>query len=456
VPEARGERAPQARGARRSATATATATPTTRRGAQARPAPVALLARPLASYYILVGATLLLLGLGLVMVFSASSILEFKSTGSASRLFQKQLMWVVIGLPAMWCAARLPVRFFRALAYPLLIVSMALLVLVFVPGIGFGVPGAVRWIGYGPLTLQPSELAKLALVLWGADLFARKPKLLGDWKHLYIPLVPVTTVIVALVMLEPDMGTTLVLLCILVALLWVAGVPGRQFGAVFAALVSLSAVVAVTESYRLNRLQFWLHPERDPLGKGMQALQGRIGIAQGGWFGLGLGNSRQKWGILPNSHTDFIFAIIGEELGLLGTLIVVVLFALLAYAGIRIATRSTDSFSRYAAAAVTIWLLGQAVINMGAVVGLVPITGIPLPLISFGGSALVPTLFALGMLASFARREPGAAEALAARGPGPLERATRWSARYYGFGPAPSGPASVRKGRRRRRSRGQQ
>jgi cell division protein FtsW len=442
VPEARGVPVPEARGVRRPEARSAPALPQ-----------VALLARPLASYYILVGATLLLLGLGLVMVFSASSILEFETTGSASRLFQKQLMWVAIGLPALWSASRLPVRFFRVIAYPLLIASIVLLVLV--PIMGFGTDGAIRWISFGPVTLQPSELAKLALVLWGADLFARKPKLLGDWKHLYIPLVPVTTVIVSLVMLEPDMGTTLVVLCILVALLWVAGVPGRQFGGFFAILVSLSALVAVTESYRLARLQFWLHPERDPLGKGMQALQGRIGIAQGGWFGLGLGNSRQKWGILPNSHTDFIFAIIGEELGLLGTLIVVALFALLGYAGIRIATRSTDPFSRYAAAAVTIWLLGQAIINMGAVVGLVPITGIPLPLISFGGSALVPTLFALGMLASFARREPGAAEALAARGPGPLQRTTRWAARYYGFGPAPSGPGSSRRARRRRRSRGQ-
>jgi cell division protein FtsW len=437
------------------------ATKTSTRSAAPATPQVTLLSRPLASYYIIVGATVLLLGIGLVMVFSASSITEYEKTlqrtgvGSSSGLFRKQLMWVAIGLPAMALASRLPVRFFRALAYPLLILAIVLLVLVFVPGIGFGVNGSVRWIGYGPFTLQPSELAKLGLALWGADLFARKPKLLDQWKHIYIPLLPVATVIVALIMLEPDMGTTLVVLCIVISLMWLAGVPGRQFAGLLGAIAAFSGFIAIAEPYRLARLQAWLHPERDALNKGLQAVQGKIGIAQGGWFGLGLGNSRQKWGILPNSQTDFIFAIIGEELGLLGTLIVVALFALLAYAGIRIAQRSTDQFSRYAAAAVTVWLLSQAIINMGAVVGLVPITGIPLPLISFGGSALVPTLFALGMLASFARREPGAAEALAARGTGPVQHAMRWAARYYGFGPAPSAGTSPARRRRRRRASSQ-
>lgn len=422
-----------------------------RRAAETSTPTLALLARPLASYYLLVGATLLLLGLGLVMVFSASSITEYAEFGSSSGLLRKQLMWVGIGLPTMWVASRLPVRVFRALAYPLLLLSIALLLLVFVPGIGFGVPGATRWIGFGPVSLQPSELAKLGLALWGADLFARKQRLLDQGSHLYIPLVPVTTVIVTLIMLEPDMGTTLVVLCILVSLLWVAGVPGRQFGFLFALLLAFSGIIAVAEPYRWARILAWLHPENDALNKGFQAVQGKIGIAQGGWFGFGLGNSRQKWGILPNSQTDFIFAIIGEELGLLGTFIVVALFALLGYLGIRIALRSTDPFSRYAAAAVTVWLLGQAFINMAAVVGLVPITGIPLPLISFGGSALVPTLFALGMLASFARREPGAAEAIAARGPGPATRTLRLASRYYGFGPAPSTSRPLRSRRRRRR-----
>jgi cell division protein FtsW len=430
------------------------------RSAPVRPKPQAafdarlsLLDRPLASYYLLVGATLLLLGMGLVMVFSASSIYAFEKSGSSFTLFQRQLMWVAIGLPAMWFATLMPVRFFRRLAYPLLLLTVSLLVLVLVKG--KSVDGATRWLVLGPVQLQPSELAKLALALWGADLYARKPKLLADWRHAFIPLVPVTTLMAGLIMLEPDMGTTLVLLCVLVSLFWVVGMPARQFAAFFGLLTAFSAAVAIVEPYRLDRIKAFLSPDTDVLGTGYQAMQGRIGIAQGGWFGLGLGNSRQKWGILPNSQTDFIFAIIGEELGLLGTVIVIALFALLAYVGLRIATRSTDRFSRYAAAAVTLWMLGQALINMGAVVGLVPITGIPLPLISFGGSSLVPTLFAIGMLASFARREPGAAEALAARGPLPIRRGARWAARYYGFGPAPYGPGvRISRQRTRRGSRG--
>jgi cell division protein FtsW len=335
----------------------------------------------------------------------------------------------------------------------LLLLTVSLLVLVLVRG--KTVDGATRWLVVGPLTLQPSELAKLALALWGADLYARKPKLLSDWRHAFIPLLPVTTLMAGLIMLEPDMGTTLVLFCVLIALFWVVGMPARQFGGFFGVMTACSVVIAMIEPYRLDRIRAFLNPDTDVLGTGYQAMQGRIGIAQGGWFGLGLGNSRQKWGILPNGDTDFIFAIIGEELGLLGTVIVIALFALLAYVGLRIATRTTDRFSRYAAAAVTIWMLGQAIINMGAVVGLVPITGIPLPLISFGGSSLVPTLFALGMLASFARREPGAAEALAARGPRPLRRGIRWAARYYGFGPGPYEPgARTSRPRNRRRQRG--
>lgn len=414
---------------------------------------MALLARPLASYYVIVGVTLLLLGIGLVMVFSASSIDAFANNRSSTGLLRKQLMWVAIGLPAMWAASRLPVAFFRLLAYPFLIGAIVLNVLV--PLIGIGEGGAVRWLQVGPLRMQPSELAKLALALWGADLYARKAKLLTDWKHVFVPLLPVATLLIALVMIQRDMGTSLTIMCVVVALLWVVGLSKTHFVAFVGMIVTLCALLAVSEPYRRARVQTFLNPDADPLGAGLQAVQGRIGIAQGGWFGLGLGNSRQKWGILPNSETDFIFAIIGEELGLLGTLIVVALFGLLAYVGIRTAQRSTDSFSRYASAAVTVWLLGQAMINMGAVVGLVPITGIPLPLISSGGSALVTTLFALGMLASFARREPGAAEALAARGIGPVGRTARWAARYYGFGPAPSGAPPKRRRRRRRRASAQ-
>jgi cell division protein FtsW len=418
-----------------------------RAASRSRPAARAsLLTRPLASYYLLLSSTLLLVALGLFMVLSASSVTEFAKSGSSFTLFRKQLLWVGIALPLMWVAVHLPVRVFRRLAYPVLLGAVVLLIMVLV--IGFEVDGATRWMMVGPFSVQPSEFAKLALALWGADLLARKAKLLHQWKHVFVPLLPVATLLALLIILEPDMGTMMALLCVVVGLLWVVGVPMRVFALLSAALVAILAGVAVSSPYRYDRITAWLDPEAHASNNAYQAIQGKIAIAQGGWFGVGPGASRQKWGALPASQTDYIFGIIGEELGLVGTLVVVLLFGVLAYAGIRIAMRSVDPFCRYAAAAVTCWIVGQAVINIAVVVGLVPVTGIPLPLISFGGSSLLTTLFAVGMLAAFARNEPEAAAALAARGPTAVRRAGRWAVRYYGFGPAPSGP-----GRRRTRTR---
>ena len=300
-----------------------------------------------------------------------------------------------------------------------------LLVAVMVPGIGRSSHGATRWIDLpAGMQIQPSEPAKLALVLWGADLLTRKDKLLGDWKHVLIPLVPGTLVLVGLVMLEPDLGTTVVLVAVLLALLWVSGASGRVFGGLGISLAGLAGLLALSAPYRMARLVSFRDPFAHAAGSGYQAVHGIYALASGGWFGVGLGASREKWAYLPNAYTDYIYAIIGEELGLLGTLAVLGLFALLGYAGIRIASRSKDRFTQLAAAGVTAWLLCQALVNIGYVIGLLPVTGIPLPLVSFGGSALVPTLIALGMLLSFARREPGAAAALARRG-APMRRLRR-------------------------------
>ncbi len=423
-------------------------------GAASKPR-MPLLARPLTSYYLLVGSALLLLGLGLVMVLSASSVDSYSTSGSSLRVFQRQLLWVLIGLPMFWVGSRLPVRAFRLLAYPLLLGSVVGLLLVFVPGIGAPpVSGARRWIEIGPVRFQPSEVAKFALVLWGADLFARKESLLDDWKHLLVPLVPVAALLALLIMLEPDMGTTMTLVSVVVALLWVVGAPMRIFAAFFGVLVTLSALLAVIEPYRLRRVTSFVDPCAADirLTDGFQGCQGLYAIASGGWFGVGLGGSRQKWSYLPNAHTDYIFAIIGEELGLLGTLLVLLLFAVLAYAGVRIAQRSRDTFVRLAASGVTAWVIAQALINMGAVTGLLPITGIPLPFISFGGSSLGVTLFAVGMLAAFARREPGVSAALAARGPRLPARGRRAVAAFYGFGPGPRPRGQVAPSRAARRS----
>ena len=412
----------------------------TRVSSRSPAARVPLLHRPLASYYLLVGSALLLAGLGLVMVLSASSVESFSDSGSSFSVFRRQVMWVGISLPVMYAAMRLPPKAFRAMAYPMLLLSVVGLLLVFVPGLNKTVSGSTRWIVLGPFTIQPSELAKLALALWGADLFVRKRKLLKDWKHLLVPLLPVATALGTLIMLQPDMGTTLTMLAVVFGLLWVVGTPLRVFAGVLGPVILLCAGLAVAAPYRLARVTSFIDPcdVSHRLDGGFQGCQGLLAIASGGWFGVGLGGSRQKWDYLPNAHTDYIFAIVGEELGLLGTLFVLVLFGVLAYAGVRIAHRARDPFVRYASAAVTAWLVVQAVVNMGAVTGLLPITGIPLPLISFGGSSLIVSFFAIGMLASFARHEPGAQTALASRGPGPVRRVRRRAAAYYGFGPGPT------------------
>jgi cell division protein FtsW len=372
-----------------------------------------LLARPLANYHLLLASTLLLLVLGLVMVFSASSLRSYATTGSLFSTGIKQGTFICLGLPLMFVASRMPVRVYRAAAYPLLMASLVLLAAVLF--IGKEVNGAKSWI---PLpmgfNLQPAELAKLALVLWAADLLVRKNRLLDIRMHLLVPLVPVAGLVLLLVMLQPDFGTAVSIGTVVVALLWVVGTPLRVFSVLLAALVGGALFLAVTTPHRLERLLSFRDPFADAENTGYQAVQGFYALSSGGFFGLGLGASREKWsGGLPEAHTDYVFAIIGEELGLLGTLTVVGLFAVLIYAGIRIAQNTDDMFVRLATSGVTAWLGCQAIINMGAVVGLLPITGIPLPLVSFGGSALLVTLVAIGMLLSFARLEPGAAAALA-------------------------------------------
>jgi cell division protein FtsW len=388
----------------------------------APPAPAAseqdsgsFLDRPLTSLHLLLVSAGLLLAIGLVMVLSASMVESYVDLGSTYGVFARQLTWVAVGIPALWLGMRLSPRAHRMLAYPALLISFALLVLVLFPHVGEHVNGARRWIDLGAIQLQPSEPAKLALALWGADLLVRKRRLLGRARHLALPLVPVAAAMAALVVLEPDLGTTLCIALVLFGLLWTVGTPARFFTVLGG--VAAAAVLALIyfEPYRLQRWTSFLDPFSDSSDAGYQAVQGLYSLSTGSWFGVGLGQSRMKWGRLPNAHTDYIYAIIGEELGLVGCVVVLLLFATLAYAGLRIARRTADPFARLASAAVTVWLAGQAVINMGYVTGLLPVTGIPLPLVSFGGTSLVVTLFAVGMLASFARHEPAAAAYLTRR-----------------------------------------
>ena len=384
-----------------------------RRGARPGSRMVAF-ARPRAAAHLALGSGGLLIVLGLVMVLSASSVSSYAASGSSFSIFQKQALWFVLGLPGLFLGLRLPTRFTRRLGYPLLVAAIILLIAVLAPGVGRNVYGATRWIGVGPLQLQPSELAKVALVIAGADILARKTKRLEELRHLLVPIVPVAVLFILLVMAEPDMGTAAVIVVILLTLLALAGAPRRVFVAMFASLSAAFGLLAVVEPYRMARLTSFTDPFKSASAGGYQMVQGLYAIASGGWWGLGLGASRSKWGYLPNQYTDYIFAVIGEELGLLGGLMVIALFAVLGYAGFRIAKEAQEPFQQMVAGGITAWILGQALINMCAVVGLLPVTGVPLPFVSFGGSSLIFTMFALGVLGAVGR-ETAAARARSSR-----------------------------------------
>ena len=361
---------------------------------------------PMAPYYLILGAAMLLLILGLVMVLSSSSVESYEIHDSAFTLFSRQAIFALLGVAAMVVISRLPISLFRRLSLMFLVISIGMLLLTFVPGIGVGVHGQRNWIRLaGPFRLQPSEFAKLALILWSADLFARREAYLQQWRVLLVPFVPVVGLVVGLVVMEGDLGTAIVLAIIVAALLFVVGAPMRIFvlmGAV--GLVGIAAL-SLTVGYRMKRFTAWLHPEADLDGAGWQLTQGKVALGTGGWWGVGLGGSREKWGALPEAHTDFIYPVIGEELGLFGALTVLGLFAAITVFTLRMAIRTSDSFVRITCVGIVAWIVGQALVNLGAVLQLLPITGVPLPFISYGGSSLLPSLMAIGVLLAFARQE---------------------------------------------------
>jgi cell division protein FtsW len=384
------------------------------------PAWLSRLESPLAAYYLILGATVALAVLGLVMVLSSSSVYSLTQTRTSTSLgnpygvFTKQAMFAAIGLPLAWVAAVLPVRAWKVLAWPAMVATAALLALVAVKG--SAVNGNQNWIALGPFTIQPSEGAKLALVIWAATVLSSKAALLGRLPHVIVPVVPGAVLLMALVMLGNDLGTTLVLLALTAAVLWVAGASIKVF--LLGLAVGVPAVVGLVRisPNRLSRLGAWSGQTKcEYLDSCWQSTHGLWGLATGGWWGVGLGASREKWSWLPEAHNDFIFAIIGEELGLAGTLVVLALFALLGIGLFRLVLASDELFVKIATGGVLAWVVGQALVNIGAVLGLFPIIGVPLPLVSTGGSALITTLAALGMVLGFARRVPGAPEALVAR-----------------------------------------
>lgn len=367
------------------------------------------------SYYLVLGAPALLLALGLIMVLSSSSVDALSASEGASPygIFLKQAQFAVIGLPLAWLASRLPARWYQRVAWPLLVGAMTLQLLVLF--IGDEINGNRNWIVVGPVSVQPSEAVKLALAVWLGTVLARKRPLLDEWLHVLLPGVVVAVGAVGLVLAGGDLGTGIVLLTLVAGALFVAGVPMRMFAV--AGAVAVVGVVALSQvnASRIARIEAFFSDDCDPTDECYQTLRGTYGLASGGWTGLGLGESREKWSYLPEAHNDFIFAILGEELGLLGTGLVLVLFGLLAVAVTRIIRRHTDPFVQITTGAIGAWVLGQALINIAVVIGLLPVIGVPLPLVSAGGSALITTMIAIGVLVSFARSEPGAAEALAAR-----------------------------------------
>ena len=353
---------------------------------------------------LLVGLVAVLDVIGLVMVLSASSVTALRAYGSAWIFFERQLLWVGVGALLLAATMRVDYRVWRRLVVPLLSVTVVLLVLVLVPGLGISVGGSARWLGVGIVRIQPSELAKLAVVVFAADVLTRRADRIDSARLTVVPVLLVFSVIALLVLVQPDLGTTLVLACIVMAVLFVAGVPLRVMATVTLLAGAATSLAGMAKSYRRGRLLCFLHPASDPGNACYQLQQSLVGLGSGHVTGVGLGASRAKWGFLPNAHTDFIFAIIGEEVGLIGSLLVVGLFIAFAVLGVRAASRAPDRFGALLAGGITAWVVGQAFINIGAAIGTLPVTGVPLPFVSFGGSSLVIAMAATGILINVARQ----------------------------------------------------
>ncbi|EHY88382.1 putative lipid II flippase FtsW [Saccharomonospora azurea] len=400
----------------------------------------AWLSRPLADFHLILALCGTLGALGVVMVLSASSVSSYSgSDSSVYALFQKHLMFIGVGTVAFWLGVRVPLSRIRKLSPTAMVVCLGLLALVLTP-LGTYSNGSQGWFVLGPVSLQPVELAKVALALWGAHILVVKYEVLHQWRHLLVPVVPAALLMFALVMAQPDLGGTITLAVVLLALLWFAGAPKRLFGIILAGAVAGAVVLAVVAPYRLERVTAFLDPESDPLGGGWQASQALYALADGGLFGKGLGQGQSKWMYLPNVQHDFIFALIGEELGFVGCLVVLGLFGLLGFVGLRIAMRNLDPWIRIVAGTLTTWVVSQAAVNIGYVVGLLPVTGVTLPMISYGGTSLVVTMLLFGILANCARHEPEAVAALRTQGPGKFGRLMRLPA------PEPYRPPARRRG----------
>jgi len=373
-----------------------------------------------------------LCGIGVIMVLGASAYDSMAVYGSVWSIFEREIIWLAVSLVALVVATRMDVATWRRYRVLIMAATVLMLIAVLVPGVGVRAGGSARWIGVGQLRVQPSEIMKLAFSVFGADLVARRAAKASEARKVVAPLFLVLAFVGALVLVQPDMGTALVLGCIGFGLLAASGVSAKAVGKVLAWLAAISAVVALVDPYRRARLLSFVNPFAHASGSGYQVVQSLVGLGSGHLTGAGIGAGHQVWGLLPNAQTDFIFSVIGEQTGLVGAAIVLGSFAALGWVGMKVAMRARSSYECYLAVAVTCWLVSQAVINIGAVIGVLPVTGIPLPFISFGGSAMVVEMAGAGILVRIAKNAQGR-----------LGASATWEARSSSArsGPLARGPA---------------
>ena len=366
-----------------------------------------LFAAETGNYFLLLGTTLFLVACGLVMVLSSSSVTSYTESDNFFRGFERQATFAALGLPLMLIASRMPAVFWKKWAPLAIIVGLGLQFLTVATPLGYGVKGNTNWIMIGSINMQPSEVVKLALVIWLGSTLARKQSELHDWKKLAIAVGPVAGAAIGFVLLGRDMGTALIITAIVMGALFFAGVRLRYLAALVAALSVGAAIVAFASLSRQTRIQAWQEgctTDNDFLGSCWQTVHGWWALASGGIFGVGLGNSKAKWNWLPEADNDFIFAIIGEELGLLGAMLVLALFLVMAIAFVRIIRSNPDPFAKITVSIVMVWVIVQAFVNIAVVLGVLPVLGVPLPLMSAGGTALISSMTAIGIALSFARR----------------------------------------------------
>ena len=368
------------------------------------------LMRASSSYKILIWSTIILSVLGAIMVFSASSIYSLENKGNSFSIIGRQLFFLIISIPLGYYVSQQKLERWKILARFGFVISAIVLGIVAIPGVGKNVNGNQNWISLGFVDVQPSEVVKFLMILWAAQMLATRENAGRHFTNVLALITPGFVLIMVLVMRGRDLGTAAVFAAILAGLLWVSGVSGKVFGGVLAASFSLIAIAIALAPYRARRFFVVFDPFSPDEYKnaGWQPAHSLLGLASGGVFGVGLGASRQKWGNLSEAHTDFIFSVIGEELGLMGTFIVLLLFSALIFSIFRIALQAKDAMSKYACAGIGSWIAFQTIMNIGSATSLIPVVGVTLPLVSYGGSSLVATYLALGFVLGAARRDPAA------------------------------------------------